>query len=165
MRGNCKSSRKPFQNTSLDGFRMLLESMGIGEPGDCMTGVLVHEWIAATGGAEKVLDSLARAFPQADLQCLWTDALDRFQDRPVHETWLARSPLRRSKAAALPFMLGDASEWHVAQNLTNQLLHSPVYRVLVSLGYAVLTIFAVALLSITYGFFTELREESASPPA
>lgn len=66
---------------------------------------------------------------------------------------------------ALPFMFGDASEWHVALDLINELLRSLVYRVLVSLGYAVLTIFAVTLLSMAYGFFTELREESASPAA
>ncbi|UNK45807.1 glycosyltransferase [Arthrobacter sulfonylureivorans] len=74
-----------------------------------MAGVLVHEWIAATGGSEKVLDSLARMFPLADLQCLWTDVPDRFPGRNVHQTWLAATPLRRSKLAALPFMPGTWS--------------------------------------------------------
>ncbi|MFZ2526259.1 MAG: hypothetical protein WAX14_01205 [Rhodococcus sp. (in: high G+C Gram-positive bacteria)] len=32
--------------------------------------VLVHEWIEPHGGAEKVVDSLVRVFPDADLVCL-----------------------------------------------------------------------------------------------
>jgi hypothetical protein len=66
---------------------------------------------------------------------------------------------------ALPFMSGSPSEWNVAQDLMNRLLHSLVYRVLISLGYAVLTIFAVTLLSMAYRFFAELREVSTSRPA
>ncbi len=46
---------------------------------------------------------MARAFPGADIQCLWDDAPRRFADRRVFETWLARTPLRRHKALALPF--------------------------------------------------------------
>lgn len=69
-----------------------------------MAGALIHEWIDKTGGAEKVLDSMAEAFPDADIHCLWNDAPDRFPDRAVQETWLARTALRRSKIAALPVM-------------------------------------------------------------
>ena len=71
-----------------------------------MTGLLVHEWIESSGGAENVLEAMARAFPDADIQCLWDDAPHRFADRTVRETWLARTPLRRHKALALPFTLG-----------------------------------------------------------
>ena len=67
-----------------------------------MTGLLVHEWIEASGGAEQVLEAMARTFPDADIQCLWDDAPQRFADRRVFETWLARTPLRRHKALALP---------------------------------------------------------------
>lgn len=70
-----------------------------------MTGVIVHEWIATTGGAEKVLDAMAATFPDADVLSLWNDDAERrYPGRVVRETWLARTPLRRSKAAALPLM-------------------------------------------------------------
>jgi glycosyltransferase involved in cell wall biosynthesis len=67
-------------------------------------GALVHEWIAPFGGSENVFEQIALAFPEADLHCLWNDAPHRFETRPVAQTWLGRTPLRRHKAAALPFM-------------------------------------------------------------
>ncbi len=70
-----------------------------------MSGLIVHEWIAASGGSEKVLESMAAAFPDAAIQCLWNDAPGRFGEREVRETWLAKTPLRRRKALALPLML------------------------------------------------------------
>lgn len=67
-----------------------------------MTGVLVHEWIAQEGGSENVLQALSETFPQAPVLCLWNDSTGRFSPDRVQETWLARTPLRRSKAVALP---------------------------------------------------------------
>lgn len=67
-------------------------------------GALVHEWVARRGGSELVLDAMAAALPGIDLHCLWSDAPGRYPGRTVHESWLARTPLRRSKAAALPFL-------------------------------------------------------------
>jgi len=67
-----------------------------------MGGVIVHEWVEPRGGAENVFEALSRIYPDADRWCLWNDAPERFPG--VHETVLARTPLRRSKAAALPFM-------------------------------------------------------------
>jgi len=72
--------------------------------GGRMGGVLVHEWISSTGGSENVFEAMGAAFPEADLLCLWNDAPERFPGRVVHETWLARSPLRRHKAAAVPLI-------------------------------------------------------------
>lgn len=69
-----------------------------------MSGLIAHEWIAPHGGSENVAEAMGRAFPDADVVALWNDAPDRFAGHDVSETWLARSPLRRSKAAALPFM-------------------------------------------------------------
>lgn len=69
-----------------------------------MNGVIVHEWIEAAGGSEKVLDAFAELYPEADIRCLWSDVTEHLPGRNVHETWLARTPLRRSKALALPFM-------------------------------------------------------------
>ncbi len=45
------------------------------------------------------------AFPDADILCLWNDAPRRYANRDVRETWIARTPLRKSKLAALPFIL------------------------------------------------------------
>lgn len=69
-----------------------------------MTGVLVHEWIAQDGGSENVLQAMSRLYPDAPVVCLWNDSVGRFAPERVHESWLARTPLRRSKAAALPLM-------------------------------------------------------------
>lgn len=69
-----------------------------------MSGVLVTEWIESVGGAERVLDRVAGIFPDADMLCLWNDAPRRHLGRRVRETWLARTPLRRHKALALPIM-------------------------------------------------------------
>ncbi|GAA5204808.1 glycosyltransferase [Microbacterium jejuense] len=67
-----------------------------------MAGILVHEWLARHGGSENVFEVLSNTFPDADRFCLWNNSEGRFEG--VHETILARTPLRRSKAAALPFM-------------------------------------------------------------
>lgn len=70
-----------------------------------MSGIIVHEWISRTGGSEKVLDVMVQTFPHADVLCLWNDVPEcRYPGRTVRESWLARTPLRRSKALALPFM-------------------------------------------------------------
>jgi len=69
-----------------------------------MVGLLVHEWIETHGGSENVFRAMADAFPDADIRCLWNDAPERFPGRNVRESWLAKTPLRRNKAAALPFM-------------------------------------------------------------
>jgi len=67
-------------------------------------GVLVHEWISQSGGSENVLQAMSEVYPDADIVCLWNDSTGRFPPERLRESWLARSPLRRSKAAALPFM-------------------------------------------------------------
>ena len=69
-----------------------------------LSGVLVHEWLSRRGGSENVLVELARIFPDAEISALWDDAPDRFAPGRVTETWLARTPLRKHKALALPLM-------------------------------------------------------------
>ncbi|MCT9625600.1 glycosyltransferase [Pseudarthrobacter equi] len=69
-----------------------------------MTGLIVHEWIERAGGAEKVLDAMVDAFPDAPIRCLWNDAPERFLHNPPVESWLARTPLRRRKALAVGLM-------------------------------------------------------------
>ncbi|WP_427129496.1 glycosyltransferase [Pseudarthrobacter sp. S9] len=73
-----------------------------------MSGLIVHEWISRHGGSENVLEIMAKALPDDEIFCLWSDASDRFPGRTIRESWLSRSPLRRAKAAALPFM---AATW------------------------------------------------------
>ena len=68
-----------------------------------MSGLIVHEWIEANGGAEKVVAAMVEAFPDADVLALWDDAPGTLGAARVRESWLARTPLRRSKIAALQF--------------------------------------------------------------
>lgn len=69
-----------------------------------MAGVIVHEWIAQTGGSENVVQVMADIYPEADVVCLWNDSVGRFNPNKLHESWLARTPLRKSKALSVPFM-------------------------------------------------------------
>ena len=69
-----------------------------------MPGLIVHEWLERHGGAERVVDAMMRAFPDADLQVLWDDDPGRYPGRRVAESTLARTPLRGHKALSLPVM-------------------------------------------------------------
>jgi glycosyltransferase involved in cell wall biosynthesis len=65
---------------------------------------VVHEWFGATGGSEAVFLAIADQLPQAERLVLWADEgvpADRLR---LRQSWLARTPLRRSKALALPAM-------------------------------------------------------------
>ncbi|PPF82215.1 glycosyltransferase family 4 protein [Subtercola sp. Z020] len=66
--------------------------------------MIVHEWLEPLGGAEKVMEEIAALYPDSPIRCLWNDAPQRFESSRVTETWLARTPLRRHKALALPIM-------------------------------------------------------------
>lgn len=79
-----------------------LFSRVIGENDEVTNGIIVHEWLARAGGSENVFEAIAAAFPDAERWCLWNEAGDRFA--PVHETVLARTPLKGKKALALPLM-------------------------------------------------------------
>jgi glycosyltransferase involved in cell wall biosynthesis len=70
-----------------------------------VSGVIAHEWIERLGGAEKVVDAFAQAFPDAPIVCAWNDAPGRYPAERVRESVIARTPLRRHKALAIPFML------------------------------------------------------------
>lgn len=69
-----------------------------------MRGLIVHEWIERRGGAENVLDNIVSAFPDSDIYCLWNDDPHRYPNQLVLESWMAKTPFRKSKALALPFM-------------------------------------------------------------
>lgn len=76
-----------------------------------MGDVLVHDWIETNGGAEKVLDSLVRAFPDAPVLTLWNDAPERYSGGKVIESPLARTPFRGRKAMSIPM---QAMAWRGA---------------------------------------------------
>lgn len=69
-----------------------------------MTGLVIHEWLERHGGAEKVVDGMMEAFPDADLCVLWNDDPDRYPGRRVYETPLAKTPLAGNKKLSLPLM-------------------------------------------------------------
>jgi glycosyltransferase involved in cell wall biosynthesis len=64
---------------------------------------IVHEWFSATGGSEIVFRHIAGIVPHAARFVLWREP-DVLDDFSVRESWLARTPLRRAKALALPVM-------------------------------------------------------------
>lgn len=68
-----------------------------------MAGVVIQEWFEERGGAERVVDALIEALPGADFACLWADVMPPGVSS-VRESFLARTPLRRHKALALPLM-------------------------------------------------------------
>jgi len=88
---------------------------------------IVCEWIEETGGAEKVLDAMLEAFPGAPVHTLWNDAPDRMRDVEVHESWIARTPLRRSKSLALPFFSPTWTRLKPAGNPDKILISSYVF--------------------------------------
>ncbi|GAA1391395.1 glycosyltransferase [Catellatospora chokoriensis] len=64
---------------------------------------IVHEWFGATGGSENVFLAINQVLPQAKGFVLWRDR-DAHRGASYRESWLGRTPLRRSKALALPMM-------------------------------------------------------------
>jgi glycosyltransferase involved in cell wall biosynthesis len=67
-------------------------------------GLIVHEWVERWGGAERVLDAMMDAFPEAGVRVLWSDA-PLLDGGNVTESWIARTSLRNHKVLALPAML------------------------------------------------------------
>lgn len=60
---------------------------------------IVHDWLVSLGGAEKVVQSLLKLFPQADLYTSVYDSkrLGLFNNRKVRTSFLQRWPLSKSK--------------------------------------------------------------------
>lgn len=92
-----------------------------------MSGLLVHEWIERAGGAERVLDAMVQTFPDSDIYCLWNDAPERYSENQVVESWLAGTPLRKHKAAALPFFSPTFSHLRVTQDYDWMLVSSHLF--------------------------------------
>ena len=91
----------------------LIESMGCrspqGSPGRPPRVAVVHDWLYTLGGAEKVLRSILRCFPQADLHCLF-DVLGKEDRRRIGyersvTSFLQRMPgIARNHRRYLPLM-------------------------------------------------------------
>jgi glycosyltransferase involved in cell wall biosynthesis len=62
---------------------------------------VVHEWFSAAGGSEAVYRSIAELVPQAERFVLWAEPGVARADLRLRESWLGRTPLKRSKALAL----------------------------------------------------------------
>lgn len=45
-----------------------------------MSGVLVDKWTERRGGAERVPDALAAAFPDTRIRCMWSDKPGPFSE-------------------------------------------------------------------------------------
>ncbi|GGL89097.1 glycosyltransferase [Micromonospora yangpuensis] len=73
---------------------------------------LVHEWFSAAGGSENVFLALGDLLPHADRYVLWAEPEVPRERLRLRESWLARTPLRRSKALALPFL---PFAWHLGR--------------------------------------------------
>lgn len=60
---------------------------------------IVHDWLVGLGGAERVVQSLLRLFPQADLYTSVYDPekIEIFKDRIVHTSFLQHWPLAKRK--------------------------------------------------------------------
>lgn len=73
-----------------------------------MTGVIVHDWLEKKdqggGGSVKVAERFAAIYPDAPIFTLWNDDHIRFPPDRVTESWLAKTPLRKSKALSVPVM-------------------------------------------------------------
>jgi glycosyltransferase involved in cell wall biosynthesis len=68
------------------------------------TVAVVHEWFSAFGGSETVFLAIANLVPHAQRYVLWAERDVSTAGLNLHESWLAQTPLRRSKAFALPLM-------------------------------------------------------------
>ncbi|MEU9738586.1 glycosyltransferase [Micromonospora chersina] len=91
---------------SRDGDVAGVDPAGGGSGGSLLAGrtvALVHEWFGATGGSENVFLAIQEVLPDAKGFVLWRDR-DARRGLDLQESWLGRTPLRRSKALALPLM-------------------------------------------------------------
>jgi glycosyltransferase involved in cell wall biosynthesis len=73
--------------------------------GDLLAGrsvVVVHEWFSRIGGSESVFLAIADLVPHAERYILWAES--GADTAGMRESWLGRTPLRHSKALALPVM-------------------------------------------------------------
>ncbi|WP_250037907.1 glycosyltransferase [Paractinoplanes maris] len=93
---------------------------------------LVHEWFDSVGGSEQVFLEISNTLPSADRYVLWREGA-AVDGPPMKESWLSRTPLRRHKALALPFMLPawrmlDGSGYDLVLSSSHAFAHSAKFR-------------------------------------
>jgi glycosyltransferase involved in cell wall biosynthesis len=67
---------------------------------DSLRVALVHDWLTGMRGGEKCLEVLCEIFPSAPIYTLvhWKGRLSRtIESHPIHESWIAKLPLGRSR--------------------------------------------------------------------
>ena len=67
---------------------------------DSLRVALVHDWLTGMRGGEKCLEVLCEMFPNAPIYTLvhWKGRLSRtIESHPIHESWIAKLPLGRSR--------------------------------------------------------------------
>lgn len=71
-----------------------------------MKTAVVHEWVSARAGSEKVFERIANLYPEADLYCLTQTPGVKLDlgNRKVTTTWLDRSLFRERRSLSLPLM-------------------------------------------------------------
>jgi len=73
---------------------------------DSLRVALVHDWLTGMRGGEKCLEVLCEMFPKAPIYTLvhWKGSLSpTIESHPIHESWIAKLPLGRSRY-----------RWHIA---------------------------------------------------
>jgi len=73
---------------------------------DSLRVALVHDWLTGMRGGEKCLEVLCEMFPKAPIYTLvhWKGSLSpAIESHPIHESWIAKLPLGRSRY-----------RWHIA---------------------------------------------------
>ncbi|MEY3572943.1 MAG: hypothetical protein RJA77_858 [Pseudomonadota bacterium] len=79
---------------------------------------LVHDWLTAAGGAERVLARMLQVFPQAEIFTLFGDSRalpDRWRHKAAHTSWLSVLPgLHRYYRVLAPLMPAAVESLHLA---------------------------------------------------
>ncbi len=65
---------------------------------------IIHEWFEDFGGAEVVVEQIAKLSPGSPIFTLWSDLSEVSGRKPI-ESFLAKTPLRKHKALSLPLQM------------------------------------------------------------
>ncbi len=90
---------------------------------------IVHDWLTASGGAEKVLEQMIECFPNADIFTV----VDFLEDRFCLRGW----PVRTSFIQKLPFARTHYRHYLALMPLAIEQLDLSEYELVISSSYAV----------------------------
>ena len=109
MHTDAPSAAAPFVSSGMDARAGATGPVLTGPAGRAPRVAVVHDWLYTLGGAEKVLRSILRCYPQADLHCLF-DVLDeegrrRIGHKRTVTSFLQHMPrIARNHRVYLPLM-------------------------------------------------------------